>query len=841
MYIPQVGEEDDHTDTNKVIDESSRQESSQQMVFHDSTLGETIDYGTSVNPVALVDGTPDVSLGDFLSRPTLINRSTWNAAASQGQLYTFDPWNLFCANAAIKKKLDNYAFIRGQLKVKFLVNATPFWYGMAMASYIPLSNLIGDPNQGSTTGSGCLIASSQQPHVKIIPHKSAGGEMCLPFFYHKNWLPLTATDLTNMGTIKVFNVAPLASANAATAGNVVISAYAWMENVELMGPTVQLAAQVKDEYGDGPISAPASALANFASKVRIPGISKFAKATEIGARAVSNIASLFGYSNVPVIDNVHGYMPAVLPHMASAGIGTMVQKLTLDPKSELSIDPSLHGVPSHDPLEIQEIVKKESLVATQVWTTSMISGDPVYIARVQPVLSGIESLTWGNRVLTTPMGYLSQFFQYWRGSIIFRFKIVASQYHQGRIRITYDPVGRIDQTSSTENVCYTKVIDIGEDQDVEIVVPYHQATAWQEVSQITAANWAGVGPLAPSLQTDNGLITFRVESPLIAPVSTASVYVLMYVRAGEDFEYAVPSSDSDSGGNLISLYAPQVKEEASPVDIAPLSEVMGKYEKPSDDRFLMNIGESIKSLRSVLQRASTSKIFVGMDNPVQPSVGINAFKMGRMPLINGYDPNALDAAFKQDGTSPTLANFVAKHPLPYVTAMFRGYRGSINHSFSINGESNDTTKQLDDFRVVRLGTTRTLADCAGINVNSGVNARNQIVRFMNTFYSWEGTAAQALTASRTNAGLAVSMPDYNNNNFNLFAPNIVTLGSTADNSYHNTYAIQWRFASGDGGRQRMKYLFIRQSVGAGVDFTPVFFLCAPSLYVYSSVPTAPNT
>jgi hypothetical protein len=83
--------------------------------------------------------------------------------------------------------------------------------------------------------------------VYIESHKNKGGELTLPFFYHKNWLPLTITDTQAMGTLEMYPVTSFEAANATAVGPVSVLVYAWAENVKLAGNTVNLAIQARDE------------------------------------------------------------------------------------------------------------------------------------------------------------------------------------------------------------------------------------------------------------------------------------------------------------------------------------------------------------------------------------------------------------------------------------------------------------------------------------------------------------------------------------------------------------------------------------------------------------------
>ena len=89
------------------------------------------------------DALGEGDLKEFLARPVRISSFAWSESDVTGTKTSIDPWSLFLNTAIIKKKLDNYAFLRGNLHVEFVVNASPFYYGLMMASYQPLPNFTG--------------------------------------------------------------------------------------------------------------------------------------------------------------------------------------------------------------------------------------------------------------------------------------------------------------------------------------------------------------------------------------------------------------------------------------------------------------------------------------------------------------------------------------------------------------------------------------------------------------------------------------------------------------------------------------------------------------------------
>lgn len=177
----------------------------QNVTFVDNEGGVVVADTSTSNPIALVDGTEDISLGQFLSRPTLIRTDTWTTAEVTGVKATITPWSLFLSDTLIRKKIDNYAFLRGKLHIKVVLNGTPFQYGQIRVHYSPLEGIIGTkvrPDQGGSP-IPTLIPYSQQPGFYVYPQANAGGEMVLPFLYHRNWLDIsTLARVQEFGTLR---------------------------------------------------------------------------------------------------------------------------------------------------------------------------------------------------------------------------------------------------------------------------------------------------------------------------------------------------------------------------------------------------------------------------------------------------------------------------------------------------------------------------------------------------------------------------------------------------------------------------------------------------------------
>ncbi len=815
---------------------------SQTVTFIDNEGGVFLELPTSGNPVARVDNTDDLSLGNFLARPTLIDTTAWSTSDVTGVKTTFTPWSLFLNSTAIKKKIDNYAFLRGNLHLKVIVNGTPFQYGALRTCYSPLLGFVNDKIRTNPTSSIPLLnLYSQQPGFFIHPQANAGGEMVCRFFLHKNWLDITSlTEVQKMGTINHVIFAPLAVAVTGGSTTVTVRTYAWMTDVELMGSTSKLSLQ-GDEYGEGPVSLPASAIAAAAGALtKIPVIGRFARATEIGAGAISKMASLFGYTNVPVIENVCPYQPMNAPMLSSSGIGTPVQKLSLDPKQELSIDPSFHGIGSTDELAMSFIRSRESYFGATSWSTTDLADTQLFNVRINPNLAHYIGLNnslsnqVGIRAYHVPLSYVGALFKHWRGDLKIRIKVVVTKFHKGRLKISYDPRNDITTTNPAENTVYTEILDIGEKDDVTFTIPYHQDLGWLQVDDSFTNNWSVGNTRAPRTGIDNGVLTIRVLNTLTAPAA-GSVNLLFFVSGGDNFEFANPK-----GANVIanSVPMPFALQGEETTDVVSEQIVIGTPSQQITERYGQNFGEAILSLRTLLHRSSLTQYLPS----AAVSTGIYNYRYAqfkRMPCWPGYDPLAYLSAsnvIAASGTSTFNASY-ANH-LPYITGMYLGYRGSVNYAVT---PSADFARSLDDFKIFRSTGTAVQASRAQMVPTSATLAAATTAQRAAAMSPWgnqqlalaqivDGLGGMGITATRTNGSITFNVPDYNNYNFSLAEPNTYLVGSSTDGTNIQTVTMLLRSTNTFADTtDNISTAALQVEAGAGPDFTCLHFLCCQTL------------
>ncbi|ASV51920.1 hypothetical protein 2 [Tioga picorna-like virus 1] len=809
--------------------------------YVDEDAGLTVGVGAGATEFSQHDATTNTDISKFLERPVRINTLTWFESDPVSTKTALSPWNLWATNPAVQAKLRNYAFIRGNLHVKFTINASPFYYGMMQVNYLPLQNftpstIIAD------AGQRWLIPTSQRPHILLDPQDSSGGEMILPFIHPMNFIDCgSAAAFTELGFLEYNIYSRLQSANGVSSAGASITTYAWMTDVVLSGATVEFAAQSdyviqSDEYGQGVISKPASTVAWAAGYFeKIPIIGPFATATRIGASAISAIASLFGFTNVPVIADTEPVRPEAFPKMASSEIGFALDKLTLDPKNELSVDPRIIGLPDGtDEMMISNIAQRKSLLGIATWSTSDLTDTIMFHSRVTTHLFDMDSAVQP-LVFMTPMCYMDGLFAHWRGDIIFTFKVVKSKYHKGRLRISYDPAGvssnNIIGNVLTANIVQTVIMDIGEGGEVEFRVPYQQAAQFLRTRTDFAVGnkgW-GVNSTPPTYaydpEFDNGFITLRVLNILTAPVASSSVDILVYVRAAETIEFANPKDISSS------QLSPYLAQSDVYMENIPENEVvLGDSKLAANNQYVVHFGENIRSLRQLLRRYSyhSSTYMSVAAAAASDNLTVVRKLFAKMPPTPGFCPFGTETANKIVGVGPTPYNFCEYTPLAYIMPSFLVYRGSVNWTFNTIGPG----LPLNELRVIRDNTGGASPGYNSITVSGSAS---EYARALSLNRS-AGAAGQSLTNANTNAGVNVQCPMYARQRFQSTYPLRANRVSNADGSDQDMFVLEGVIKKNMG--EPITSVVINSYVGIGTDFSLHYFVNVPTFTRYSVVPTA---
>lgn len=652
---------------------------SQSEVVENVIMDEEVDVTQKDTDYSMVDGgvNYNLSLDDFFKRPVKIFQTTLtlnNLDFLDDK--TFDPWDEWSKNPGVRSKLKNYFYFRGDMKLRFVFNSTRYHYGTVIISNQPfptnngvllalIHNKLNGSNDREDTSAfvNYLSQSPEAVYAKIGVDNNI--EMSIPFVSMKpSWIVgdndpdevaegSSFHDFAGATDVMMSYVNEIKVANNDFASDVPVQVYAWVENIKLGPATATKMAvsqsevtsksgfdsfrdkvnsnktlnslakagedYVDDEYADaGPVTKMASAASNLVGKLgAVPVIGGVATATSSVVKGAAKISRMFGFSKVPDIRGISFVKPMGATNFSAANGYDMVQKLTLDEKQELSV--ALPGMaPDKDEMAISTMCSKEAFLTTFNWNVTDAPGQST-IFRV-PVVPGALNTPLLDGFQCTPLSFASSFFSFWRGDITFRFEVVASQFHRGKLLFFWEP--NVLQTNLTNlsasnpqelNLQYAYYMDLEEKRDIEITVGFVSDTSLKPNSFLPLDS----GIIQRSAR--NGFLCVTPFTELTTPSIAGgndSIQVNVYVKSN-NMTFSAPTNQTNS--NELSeaefLQSQSDSKNTSSFQPSPVQVNTGQGVTTEADSIVINktvsthenlyrsyIGESVLSMRTLLKR-----------------------------------------------------------------------------------------------------------------------------------------------------------------------------------------------------------------------------------------------
>jgi hypothetical protein len=423
-------------------------------------------------------------------------------------------------------------------------------------------------------------------------------------------------------------------------------------------------------------------------------------------------------------------------------------------------------------------------------------------------------------------------FKYWTGSIKFRFQIVASAFHKGRIKVVYDPVYAIGRNY---NLNYIEIIDIAEKQDFTIEVGNGRERSLLK-SRAPFGPTSTVYGSTPLTYTDlgAGTLSVYVVNELTTPdtSTTHDIQVNVFVSAGDDFEVFVPDKrfqlfDFEPHGGYEPQSGAQVDDsipahESSP-PVMEGSETLGVPHSNHEDLNKVFIGESIKSFRPLLKRYTLHSCLnatFGTDRRVLFG------RRAAFPFFRGHVPGAVHLNSLSEPT-----NFCNPHLIHWVTMAFQGWRGSMR--WKIVPEGFIAQDSLPFIQVERFSSTAKYYN-GNSAVDTPTNESNCAAHavgdpdfdFPITNKPLVGFGGSVLTTGYVNPNLEFEVPFYSSDRF---IPG-KRLDYTSTTGWEHDVFDYRIFMRGSNET------YIDAYVAAGEDFQVYFWTGLPKIY-----PVSPET
>ncbi|APG76696.1 hypothetical protein [Beihai picorna-like virus 61] len=690
-------------------------------------------------------------MDNFFERP--ITLATITGTVGSQVNYVVDLWDAITLNPTVRAKLRNYAYLKADVEVRIAVSGTPFHYGMLLVSYQPLA----DNNSALNTIYG-LIGTHR---FQALSYLSQAPGACVINVRENQPVNLTCKYVNVQPMIRLFNKSPLIipdtgsfndtvglgklyinSINniecaSSTPTNVSIYVYARLVNVELgtgTGTVVQVTTESgeMDERKVGPIekfatraSAVSTAIASF-----VPEIEPFAVASSLIFGSIGKVASLFGFS-APTMNNEPVRVRNDPFENGAHTIGYHLDKrLTLDPKQELTIDPRVCGT-DEDDMVIANLCARETLLDTFAWDVADAPlASSIWMAPVNPAIVKRDVYAVGPVYIATPtaLSFAATPFEWWRGTIDFRFQIVASQFHRGKLAVIFEPnisQNVVIDTDLDLNKQFIKIIDIQETQDVTFSVEWAFPKAWARVLTSDLLGDLGtVGFLGDALfDYANGYIAVVPFTALQSP-DGSDVSVNVYISSQDmRFNYVTDR-------NLPTTRPVVESGEMTTSGTARMN--LNDSTATLDHICELHFGEAPLSFRALLKR------FVAAYNRQVPSSFSSEYLY--------YKDDALPAIYPDFSGSSGPINLFS-----YLRYAYLGVRGGVRHRISID---NIDLYALEKLRVSNLScdSVPTVRTYSTTTVDTVINSRlNGTVAYM----------------PDTNGGVQFEIPFYTNNLFGI--------------------------------------------------------------------------
>lgn len=528
------------------------------------------------------------TIKDFLSRPIIITTGLWSSTApAETQLFTTNFPEALISNAMYRAKLTGFVGLRATLVVKVQVNSQPFQQGRLMLQYFPYAQYM--PNRVALVNA-TLQGRSGCPRTDLDLSVGTEIEMRIPYVSPHVYYNLI-TGQGSFGSIYLVVYSQLRDQVTGT-GSVEYTVWAHLEDVDIQyptganvftgnapniakvqhfledgtfnknklkeiledeqysQPTSKIFAQVKSEAQEmndsGVISkgvGVVSSTLNALSRIPILG-NVFTRPAWI-SREASNIFKMLGFSKptsqVPACENK---LRGQNRMMNFDGVDTS-HKMALSAQNEIETKEGLSGTTA-DEMDLTHVLSIPNFWDRFTWSTTNQTNNVLWTNYVTPFKIKNFSNTITDRFRCTHMGYLANAHGFWRGSLVYTFKFVKTQFHSGRLRISFIPfyynntisLGAPD-VSRTQKI----VVDLRTSTEVSFTVPYVSSRPWMFCIR-PESPWIGANnDLMYNAVT--GIVQVEVLNQLVAANNVfQSIDTIVEVSGGPDLTFAAPTSPS---------------------------------------------------------------------------------------------------------------------------------------------------------------------------------------------------------------------------------------------------------------------------------------------------------
>jgi hypothetical protein len=585
------------------------------------------------------------TIRSFLTRPYPIYTGAWNGDMAQDTyilpaLTTDNPLQHYLSLPFIRGKLAGFNYLRAGLRFEMRLNGTRFHYGQAVMGFHPLSNSYKSYNASQRSAE----ALTMFPSAIMDPGPSQIGVLEVPFAFPYHFWQLTASlGILDLGALHVKVLSPLRVVSNATVPLVEFNIY-----VSLVDPVL-------------------NAFSAFDTDVPV---------------------GLLEYQS---LDSAARFVPENMNFLATT-INDISVKTGMTGNNSVEKQENTIGIDRKD-MSFSEIYKMPNYIQQSTWTSAATPGTPVMIVPVNPMYSP------GPR---TYLSHLAGINRFWRGSLRYHLRLVASGFHSGRVSIGWEPAVPAPLGSGLVFLTnrMSMLVDMQQTTDVYFTIPYMSTKPWLDA--------IGNGT---QLSRSNGSIIISVVNGLATPDNEPTeVDLILWCYGSHDLEFAFPLLRPTTTGAPFSG-SPALEMQCLKADLgdSKFGNITGSFSVPS----AMVMGERLTTVRQLVQKMA--------------------------PMTSRYyGTTTARASIKE-----TVYSFGGSHNchIKYLSSMYVGMRGAVRYAsvaYTVETATTIPTIMLDQYEV-----GPTVLESAGTVISSTEEFGSLVVRpqtpnsIINVpFYTW---------------------------------------------------------------------------------------------------------
>ncbi|QFP98431.1 polyprotein [Lysiphlebus fabarum rna-virus type B] len=422
----------------------------------------------------------------------------WNAADGiDKELYKIEvPFDILKSNydSPNAQLFLTHRWNRTNVRLRFCLNSNQFQVGQVVASV-----LYGRYNENLNLWNN-VYSALQRNHARMLAGSSNDAELVIPYHWYNSMMTLTKSDSFATISLRVLN--PLIAA-ASVAAQCSISVFATFEDASFHGMVQRVEPQMETAF----------TLMN------------------VGGRAVRALNKEFNRDNPPLSLQPVSFVPQAMPSLSYMDhVGEPINMLRADPRGQTP------HCDLSDELNPTLLARGWSYVGQTTWKTTdetdtlllALPVVPLMIAESYPSVR-LADVTQIPRVYTT-LAYISAYYGKWRGDIEFKFQIVGSKFHTGRLIVGSIPLSNYSNPPiQTLKFSANKIFDIADNTELIFRAPWQWKNSF---ASTRTTEIAGDVPSQMYVKVINRLIA-------IEQVPT-TLYINVFVRASDNFELAIP-------------------------------------------------------------------------------------------------------------------------------------------------------------------------------------------------------------------------------------------------------------------------------------------------------------